>query len=69
MRLLNTPRWTQCLHVTAEAVLFSGNGFGAIGVIAALEEDLGRPALTVNQVALWSALRQASVRGCAYRRS
>jgi maleate isomerase len=45
----------------AEAVLFSGNGFRAIGVIAALEEDLGRPVLTANQVAFWYALRQAGV--------
>jgi maleate isomerase len=47
---------------TAEAVLFSGNGFRAIGAIAALEEDLGRPVLTANQVAFWYALRQAGVR-------
>jgi maleate isomerase len=47
---------------TAEAVLFSGNGFRAIGMIAALEEELGRPVLTANQVAFWSALRQAGVR-------
>ena len=47
---------------TAEAVLFSGNGFRAIGVISALEEDLGRPVLTANQVAFWYALRQAGVR-------
>jgi maleate isomerase len=46
---------------TAEAVLFSGNGFRAIGMIAALEEDLGRPVLTGNQVAFWYALRQADV--------
>jgi maleate isomerase len=45
----------------AEAVLFSGNGFRAIGVIAALEEDLGRPVLTANQVAFWYALREAGV--------
>jgi maleate isomerase len=45
----------------AEAVLFSGNGFRAIGVIAALEEDLGRPMLTANQVAFWYTLRQACV--------
>src|SRR5215510_6290216 len=30
---------------TAEAVVFSGNGLRAIGVMAALEEDLGRPVL------------------------
>jgi len=46
----------------AEAILFSGNGFRAIGAIAALEEDLGRPVLTANQVAFWYALRQAGVR-------
>jgi maleate isomerase len=46
----------------AEAVLFSGNGFRAIGMIAVLEEDLGRPVLTANQVAFWYALRQAGVR-------
>jgi maleate isomerase len=45
----------------AEAVLFSGNGFRAIGAIAALEEDLGRPVLTANQVVFWYALRQAGV--------
>jgi len=45
----------------AEAVLFSGNGFRAIGVIAALEEDLGQPVVTANQVAFWYALRQAGV--------
>ena len=47
----------------AEAILFSGNGFRVIGVIAALEEDLGRPVLTANQVAFWHALRQAGVHG------
>lgn len=47
---------------TAEAVLLSGNGFRAIGVIAALEADLGRPVLTANQVAFWYALGHAGVR-------
>jgi len=46
---------------TAEAVLFAGNGFREIGMIAALEEDLGRPVLSGNQVAFWYALRQAGV--------
>jgi maleate isomerase len=45
----------------AEAILFSGNGIRAIGVIAALEEDLRRPVLTANQVAFWYALRHAGV--------
>jgi maleate isomerase len=47
---------------TAEAVFFGGNGFRAIGMIAALEEELGRPVLTGNQVVFWNALRQAGVR-------
>jgi maleate isomerase len=46
----------------AEAVFFAGNGFRTIGMIATLEEDLGRPVLTGNQVAFWYALRQAGVR-------
>jgi len=45
----------------AEAVFFGGNGLRAIGVISALEEDLGRPVLTANQVAFWYALHQAGV--------
>jgi hypothetical protein len=44
-----------------EGVFIAGNGFRAIGVIAALEEDLGRPVLTGNQVAFWCALRLAGV--------
>jgi maleate isomerase len=46
---------------TMEGVFIAGNGFRAIGVIAALEEDLGRPVLTANQVAFWYALRLAGV--------
>ena len=44
---------------SAEAVFIGGNAVRAIGVIAALEEDLGRPVLTANQVSLWYALRMA----------
>jgi len=45
----------------AEGVFFGGNGLRAIGVISALEEDLGRPVLTANQVAFWHALRRVRV--------
>jgi len=45
----NTPK-------SAQAVFIGGNGFRAVGVIRALEEDLGRPVLTANQVAFWHAL-------------
>lgn len=41
---------------SAEAVFIGGNGFRAIGVIEALEENLDRPILTANQVAFWQAL-------------
>jgi maleate isomerase len=44
-----------------DGVFIAGNGFRAIEVIAALEEDLGRPVLTANQVAFWYALRLAGV--------
>jgi maleate isomerase len=44
---------------SAQAVFIGGNALRAIGVITALEEDLGRPVLTANQVSLWCALRMA----------
>lgn len=49
-------------HVSStdvEAVVIGGNGFRAVGAIAALEEDLGCPVVTANQALLWSALRVA----------
>jgi maleate isomerase len=47
---------------SADAVFIGGNGFRAIGVIKALEEDLARPVLTANQVAFWHALRLTGTR-------
>ena len=44
----------------AEAVVIGGNGFRAVGTVAALERDLDRPVLTANQVLLWAALHAAS---------
>jgi maleate isomerase len=46
---------------SADAVFIGGNGFRAVGVIDALEEDLQRPVLTANQVLLWRCLRVADV--------
>jgi maleate isomerase len=43
----------------ADAIVIGGNGFRAVGAIAALEEDLGRPMLTANQALLWAALQVA----------
>ena len=46
----------------ADAVFIGGNGFRAIGVIKALEEELAVPVLTANQVAFWQAQRLAGSR-------
>jgi maleate isomerase len=43
----------------AEAVWIGGNGFRAAGAIEALEDTLGRPVLTANQVLLWALLAHA----------
>jgi maleate isomerase len=45
----------------ADAVFIGGNGLRAIGVIQALEQALGRPVLTANQVLFWQALRLLGV--------
>lgn len=42
-----------------EAVFIGGNGLRAIGAIQALEQALGCPVLTANQVLFWHALRLA----------
>lgn len=50
--------WTKAnVPQDAEGVFIGGNGLRAIGVIQALEDSLGRPVLTANQVAFWQALR------------
>lgn len=41
----------------AQAVVVGGNGFRAVGMIAALEARIRRPVVTANQVLLWAALR------------
>ena len=46
----------------AEGVFVGGNGFRAIGVIKALEDTLGCPVLTANEVAFWCALRLSGAR-------
>ncbi len=43
----------------AEGVFIGGNGFRSVGVIEALEADLGRPVVTANQALLWSLLSLA----------
>jgi maleate isomerase len=50
-----------CTHTPdeADAVVVGGNGFRAVGAIAALEDTLDRPVLTANQALLWAALNAA----------
>ncbi|GAB2656179.1 maleate cis-trans isomerase family protein [Kribbella swartbergensis] len=43
----------------ADAVFVGGNGFRSVGIISALEQDLGRPVLTANSALLWGLLRAA----------
>jgi maleate isomerase len=51
-----------CEHAPAEAqaIVIGGNGFRAVGTIAALEEQLQRPVVTANQALLWAALHAAA---------
>jgi maleate isomerase len=46
----------------ADGVLIAGTGFRCVGIIDALEADLGRPVVTANQASLWHALKLSSVR-------
>lgn len=56
-----------CTHVPADAdaVVIGGNGFRAVGAIAALEDTLERPVLTANQALLWAALNAAGAEASA----
>lgn len=46
----------------ADGVLLVGTGLRCVGVIAALEEALGRPVVTANQASFWRCLHIAGVR-------
>lgn len=45
----------------ADGVLILGTGFRCVGIIDALEQDLGRPVVTANQASLWNCLRSAGI--------
>jgi maleate isomerase len=53
-----------------DAIVLGGNGFRAVGTIAAVECDLDRRVLTANQALLWAALRAANaeIRPAGYGR-
>jgi len=44
---------------SAQAIVVGGNGFRAVGVIDALEAEVGLPVVTANQALFWAALRAA----------
>lgn len=48
--------WVRSVAGDAEGVFIGGNGLRAVGVIEVLEEDLGIPVLTANQVLVWESL-------------
>jgi maleate isomerase len=53
-RKVNSPK--------AQAVFLSGTGMPTIKILEALEQDLGKPAISANSVMMWHALRLAGVR-------
>jgi maleate isomerase len=46
----------------ADGVLIGGTGFRCVGILDALEQDLGRPVISANQASLWHCLRRSGVR-------
>lgn len=49
--------WIKSIAGDADAVFVAGNGQRAVGVIDALEKELGIAVLTANQVLLWRSLQ------------
>lgn len=45
----------------ADAVVLGGGGFRAIGALAEIERELGRPVISANQAAFWLALRISGI--------
>jgi maleate isomerase len=46
----------------ADGVLIAGTGFRCVAILEALEQDLGRPAISANQASLWHCLRSSGIR-------
>ena len=46
----------------AQAVFLSGTGMPTIEILEALEQDLGKPAISANSAMMWHALRLAGAR-------
>ena len=59
------PLYTQIRSLCpgdADGVLIAGTGFRCVAILAAIEQDLGRPVVSANQASLWHCLRTAGVR-------
>ncbi len=52
---------TEGCPADADAVLIAGTGFRCVGIIEALEAELGRPVVAANQASLWRCLRLAGI--------
>ncbi len=47
----------------ADVLFIACTNFRTVGILEELEEDLGKPVLSANQVTMWDALRIAGVKG------
>jgi maleate isomerase len=52
---------TRIVHADSDALFISCTGLPTAGVVAALEQAIGRPVVTSNQALAWHALRLADV--------
>lgn len=51
-------------HPDADALFISCTNFATIEILDALEQDLGIPVISANQVTMWDALNLAQVKPC-----
>ncbi len=51
----------QADRLEAEALFLSGTGMPTLGMLQALEDDLGKPVISANSAMMWNALRVAGV--------
>ena len=49
-------------HPDAEAILISCTDFPSLALIPELEQELGKPVISSNQVTFWAALRSAGIK-------
>ena len=49
-------------HSAADAIFISCTNFRTVAVLPVLEQDLGKPVISANQVTVWDLLRLAKVR-------